>query len=319
MLSLMNTLRLVISLFLFISFSRVSVADEFPRKPVKIVVYTKPGGLIDVTARKIAQILENKYLSQPVVVDNKKGAGGIVALGYSARQRPDGHTLVALTSSVISKLVAAKQEKRLDDFTLLSRVVDDYECLIVNRNMKISTLSDLIADAKEKAGKQIWVGPVSKGTDHLFAMKFWNAAGVDGKWVPYKSGGEAIASLLGNHGDVYVGNPQDAQGRPDLQITAVASPEPLAAFPDVPTFASLGLDSLTGESLWRGIALHKNTPPEIVSFWKETLTKLHKDSDWQKFVIEGGAVPVLDTSESFDQMVKAQITQDRELLKKLSS
>lgn len=319
MLPLMNTRRLVLSLLLLFSFSPVSLADEFPSKPVKIVVYTKPGGLIDVTARKMAQILEKKYLTQPVVIDNKAGAGGIVALGHAAHQRADGHTLLALTSSVISKLVSSNQEQRLDDFLLLSRLVDDYECLIVNRSKELLTVPALIDDAKEKSGKQIWVGPVSKGTDHLFAMKFWRVAGVNGKWVPYKSGGEAIASLLGNHGDVYVGNPQDAVGRPDLHIAAVASPEPLAAFPDVPTFASLGFDSLTGESLWRGIAIHKNSPPETVAFWRETLAKLHQDPDWQKFVSEGGAVPVLDSSESFEQIVKAQIIQDRELLKNLSS
>ena len=254
-------------------------------------------------------------MKQPVVVENKAGAGGIVALSHVSRQPADGHTVFGLTSSVISKIVSSKRERDLSKLQFVSRLVEDYECLITKKGVGLDSVEQMVAQAK--AGKQIWVGPASKGTDHLFAVKFWKAAGVKGTWVPYSSGSEAIAALLGGHGAVYVGNPADTVGRPDLQVIAVASPKRLEKFPNAKTFEELGMSSLTNESLWRGFAVRKGTDPKVVAQLEGLFEKLSKDKEWEEFLKNGNVNPVFDTSSSFSELVKAQIEADKSLISNL--
>jgi len=289
--------------------------EAFPEKPIKIVVYTNPGGLIDITARKVAQMLQSRYVDQPVVVENKKGAGGIVALTHVLRQPADGYTIFGLTSSVISKLVATKKEKQIDQLHFLSRMVLDYECLITRKDQPLSTLPQIVASAKEKKEKpQLWAGPASAGTDHLFAVKFWQVAGMKARWIPYRSGAEAVAALLGGHASVYVGNPQDTLGRPDLRIAAVASPERLTDFPKLPTFAELGYESLTGESLWRGFAVKKGVPAPITAKLEDLLRQISYDPEWTDFLKQGSVLATFDTQDSFSKIVAAQIGEDKKRL-----
>ncbi|MCB0321424.1 MAG: hypothetical protein KDD60_10910, partial [Bdellovibrionales bacterium] len=102
---------------------------DFPSKPIKFIVYTNPGGVIDVSARKLAIELEHLGIQYPVVVENRKGAGGMVAIQHVLRQPADGHTVLALTSSVVSKAIESHNEGRLRELEMLVRLVDDYECL----------------------------------------------------------------------------------------------------------------------------------------------------------------------------------------------
>jgi putative tricarboxylic transport membrane protein len=289
-------------------------ADDFPSKPLRFVVYTNPGGLIDVSARKIAQVLEDGIVQTPVVVENKKGAGGLVAMQHVLRQPADGHTLFALTSSVISKTVDAKQQKRLAGLEMLARVVDDYECLIVREEGKYADLQSLNAAVQDPSVKTIWAGPAVGGTDHLFALKYWNQVGGKGVWIPYKSGSEALAALMGGHAEVYVGNPQDVIGRQGLKILAVASPERLERFPEVATFQELGMQKLTGESLWRGFAVRKGTPEGRKQELIKLLKKVNESTAWKSFVQDGGAVNVFEIGQAFQKIVDAQLKSDAELL-----
>ena len=299
-------------LLLCTSAQNVAAETNFPKRPIHIVVYTDPGGLIDITARRLASIIE-KDIDQPVIVENKKGGGGIVALSHILRRPADGYTIFGLTSSVISKVVAARQDKKINELQMLARVVSDYECLIARENSSIDSLDKLISAAKND--KQIWVGPAFGGTDHLFAMRTWDALGIQATWIPYRSGNQALAALLGRHGDVYVGNPQDVSGQPDLKIIAVASPARLEQFPDVPTFEELGFSTLSGESLWRGFAVKSGTPKAVVTKIEQLFKKATSDPEWVEFVQSGNMIPSFDTGENFKQIVAQQIEKDKFYLK----
>lgn len=308
---------------LLLSSGRV-FAESYPSKPLKLIVYTNPGGLIDISARKIAQVLEKNLVEEPVVVENKKGAGGLVAIQHVLRQPADGHTVLALTSSVVSKAVESRQEDKLDQLEMLVRLVDDYECLVVKEGGKFDSLAALTAAVKDPNGRSIWAGPEVGGTDHLFALKYWKAVGGKGVWIPYKSGGEALAALLGGHADVYVGNPQDVKGRSGLKILAVASPERISQFGQVPTFLELsadepGLKQLTGESLWRGLAVRKGTPDGVKQQLSALLQKMVDTDSWKSFITEGGATSVFETGAKFQNFVAAQADADRDLLKELKA
>ena len=193
-------------------------------------------------------------------------------------------------------------------------MVKDYECLITNKKLKVVTFEDIVKDAKAKNGKQLWVGPAVGGTDHLFAMKVWRAVGIKARWIPFKGGSKAIAALLGGHGVVYVGNPQDTIGRPDLYVAAVASPKRLKGFEDSPTFEELGYPELTGEVLWRGYALKKGTPKDRIEFLQNLFEKVSKDPEWISFVEKGSMEPVFITGDKFAKAVKLQVLKDTAFL-----
>ncbi len=292
-----------------------SVQAEFPDKPIKIVVYTEPGGLIDITARKIANILQENQIASPVVVENRKGAGGVVALAHVLQQPADGYTILGLTSSLVSKVTSVRKDSQLEQLHYISRMAEDYECLITHRESGLNSLADILRSASEKAGNQVWAGPAVGGTDHLFAQKLWHAANMKARWIPYPSGGEAIAALLGRHADVYVGNSQDVAGRVDLQVVAVASPQRLPGFPEVQTFAEAGLASLADESLWRGFAVRKGVPAEVVAKLEQIFRLVSENKEWQTFLKSGDVNPIFETHDEFRKKVLAQIAADRQLLK----
>jgi len=132
---------------------------------------------------------------------------------------------------------------------------------------------------------------------------------MDAKWIPFKSGGKALAALLGEQGVAYVGNPRDALGNPDLHIAAVSSPERLEAFPDVPTFTELGMVGLENEYMWRGFALKKGTPPEVVQWYDALFKQVTADPEWISFWGKGG----IDVKYVAEKEFTAQVKKDAEV------
>jgi len=276
---------------------------KFPTKPIKLIVYTKPGGAIDVFSRKFTGIAA-KYTDATFVVINKAGAGGVVAMKDVLASRADGYKLMAVTRSNIGKIISTGGEIDTNDLSWLAMMVSDPEAIITNVNQDINTWEQLVADAKAKKGNQIWVGPAKGGNDHIMAMKTWKAAGIKAKWIPYASGGKAMAALMGNHGVAYVGNPQDVLGRPDLKVAIIASPERLGGqFANVPTFKEKGIKGLDLEIMWRGFMVKKGSPKEAVDFYIDLFDKMNKDPDWQAYIKRGGANPVFYGEAKFTEIV----------------
>jgi len=280
-----------------------TAGDAFPVKPIKIIVYTGPGGLIDITARKFSQIAA-KHTDVNFVVENKPGAGGIVALKKTLQAPADGYSLYACTKSNIAKFVQAGGADYVDALHWTAMLMADPECVITNNKQLPYQWVDLAASG---TGPQNWVGPAAGGLDHVTAMKIWDKTGIDGNWIPFKSGGKAIAALLGKQGLAYVGNPRDVLGNPDLHIAAVSSPTRLPAFPDAPTFTELGLSGLENEYMWRGFALKKGVSPDIVQWYVDLCQKVTDDPEWQEFWASGGIQVELVHGEEFAGIVKEDV------------
>jgi len=292
---------------------------KFPTKPIKLVVYTKPGGAIDVFSRRFSGIA-SKYTDATFVVINKAGAGGVVAMKDVLASRADGYKLMAVTRSNIGKIISTGGEINTNDLSWLAMMVSDPEAVITNVNQKINTWEQLVADAKAKKGDQIWVGPAKGGNDHIMAMKTWKAAGIEAKWIPYASGGKAMAALMGNHGVAYVGNPQDVLGKPDLKVAVISSSERLGGqFADVPTFKELGIKGMDSEIMWRGFMVKKGTPKEAVDFYIDLLDKVNNDPDWQAYIKKGGANPVFYGEDKFTKIVNEDKKVFTETLKDLGA
>ncbi len=300
----MKNLKYAIPALIFLSISLVGNAyAEFPKKPIKLIVYTKPGGAIDIFARKFQKIAK-KYSDKRFVVVNKTGAGGVVAMKHVLSKRADGYVLAAVTRSNIGKMVSSKSNLNVDRFNWMAMMVSDPEAIITNRNQSINTWEQIVADAKSKNGKQLWVGPAAGGNDHIMAVKTWQKAGIQAKWIPYGSGGKAMAALMGGHGIAYVGNPGDVIGKPDLKVVAISSTSRLGGkFADVPTFAELGIKNHSDEIMWRGFMTKKGIPSEAMDFYNDLFAKINADSDWQRYIKNLGANPVFYDQTKFTDIV----------------
>ena len=286
--------------FSFISFSFLSA--EYPDKPVKIIVHTKPGGAVDLMARQFAQIA-GQISDQSFVVVNKPGGSGLLALANVYNEKADGYSILAFPAAYLAPIQTTNIGFGLEDFEYLACLTISPEANITNRYADIKSLDQILDFAKAHPNEQKWCGPGSGSLDHLMAVKIWDKAGITAKWIPYGGGGPAIASVMGKHNHVYVGNPEDIIGRKEnLTIAAIASPERHPTFPDAPTFKEFGID-LTSDVMWRGFAVKKGTNPEIVSYLIELLKTVSTDPTWKQFIKTTGVQGVFIQDDEFQEMV----------------
>ena len=284
-----------------------TASDDFPTKPIKLIVYTKPGGSIDITARKFTEVAA-EYTTATFVVENKAGAGGIVAMKDVLAAKADGYSLFACTKSNIAKIAATGDPALVDSFHWLAMLMADPECIITRADVKPSTWQELLSDARQQQGRQIWVGPAFGGLDHIMALKTWEKAGISATWVPYQSGGKAKAELLGERGVAYVGNPSEVRTNPDqLQVAAVASPARLPQFPAAPTLRELGLEGLEGEVMWRGLAVKQGVPDEVLQWYGDLIQKVSADPRWRAFWEKDGIHVQYQDSAAFTATVERDL------------
>jgi tripartite-type tricarboxylate transporter receptor subunit TctC len=208
-----------------------------------------------------------------------------------------------------------------DDFSVdpmsldwIAFLINDAEAIITNANSKVKTVPDIIADAKARSGQQIWVAP--PGVDEVMTYKFWDKTGISGKYVPYDAGGQAMAAVIGQQAQVYVGNPVDVRGKPDLMLAAISAQKRFAQFPDVPTLKELGIKGLDAESFWRGFAVKKGTPAKVVAWYDELFAKLTADPDWRQFNEKDGMEVVHYKRDKFNTIIESDVKDFKAYFKK---
>ncbi|MGY6630117.1 MAG: tripartite tricarboxylate transporter substrate binding protein [Wenzhouxiangella sp.] len=253
--------------------------EGFPSQPIRLIVYTSPGGLIDVTSRRFARIAQD-IADHPFAVINRPGGGGIVAFEEALREPADGHRLLAVTRSNISRMVASGREDLIDRIHWHSYIMDNPHVLITNSDEGAADWPSLLAATTHQGIQQRWLGVDIGGVKHLSGVSIAEATGVDMRWIPYGSGGEAVAALLGGLGTAYLGNPRDALASPRLRVVVVAADERLREFPDAPTFAELGFDGLEDELIWRGFAFRKGIPDEVQAWYSALIRQVLHDPRW---------------------------------------
>ncbi len=251
--------------------------EGFPSQPIRLIVYTSPGGLIDVTARRFARIAQ-EVADHPFAVINRPGGGGIVAFEEALREPADGHRFLAVTRSNISKMVASGREDLIDRIDWHSYIMDNPHVLITNSTEGPTDWRELLAADDQQ--DQRWLGVDIGGVKHISGIKMADKAGIDMRWIPYGSGGEAVAALLGGLGTAYLGNPRDALSSDRLRVVVVAAEDRLRAFPDAPTFAELGISGLEDELIWRGFAFRKGVPDDIRAWYSALIRQVLHDPRW---------------------------------------
>jgi len=283
-------------------------AEPYPAKPIRIVVPFPVGGIADTFARAIGAKLADTW-GQPVVVENKTGAGGNIGADFVAKSPPDGYTLVMGsigTHAVNASLMKSMPYDPFKDFSPIAHVLDAEGLLVVHPSVGAKTVPELIALAKAQPGKLTYASAGTGTTSHLAGELFKFMAQVDIVHVPYKGNAPAITDLLGGQTQMIFATmptvlPQVKAGR--LRALAVIGPARTPAL-DVPTVA----ESLPGfvVSNWIGLFAPAGTPPEIVARLNTEVQKIMLSPEIEKRLETEGAKFVPTTPQSFAAFQRAE-------------
>jgi tripartite-type tricarboxylate transporter receptor subunit TctC len=288
--------------------ARSAVADDYPVKPILLVVGNAAGGSGDISARILAEALTGR-LGQAVVVENKTGASATIAIDYVARSRPDGYTLSATSGSATSMLAAVKPKTvpfdLSKDLTFIARQVEQNYMLVVNTKWPFKTLAEFVDYAKANPGK-LRCGNIGFGsTTHMTALLFEQQSGVRMTYVPYRGGMATMPDMLAGNIDCAFLTVLDvlSAGNTDKITELVISAdkrEPL--LPNVPTMAEAGYPNAV-ENSWNGIIGPSNLPPNVVEQLTAAITDAMKDPAVQDKYLKLGMRPAVLAGDAFRQDV----------------
>ena len=284
-------------------------AQDYPSRPIAIVVPYAPGGGVDRLARLVAEQL-HQATSAPVIVENRPGANGNIGAEYVARSYPDGYTLLYAPPGplVINKLLYAKLNYDSDTFVPISLIATSPNVLVVNPKVGADTIQQLIAYAKAHPDRLNYASPGNGGTPHLSAELFKSLAGVKMLHVPYRGTGPLMTDVLSGNVDLTfseLGNVLQHVRAHKLRALAVGSEKRNPALPDVPAMSELlpGFASAT----WSGLVAPAGTPPAIVQRLFTTLAQSFKQAEATKRVMEmSNLEAVVSTPEEMAHQMKSE-------------
>lgn len=287
-----------------------ALAQSYPNKPIRLVVGFPPGGGIDFTARVLAPHL-SELLGQPVVVENRAGAAGVIAAGEVARAAPDGYTLIIANIgpyALAPNMMTKRPYDPVRDFTPIGQIVSTYFVAVVPANHPAKDMKSFIDWARANDGKVNYASGGNGSITHLNGELVNQVAGLKMTHVPYKGSAPALTDLMAGqtHLLIDVGNvltPQVKAGK--LKAIAVTSPERATVLPDVTTMREQGYRPLETAG-WQGLVGPPGMPKEIVAKLADALAKtLAKPEVQQKFAEAGTPVAVRGPAE-FGEFVRAE-------------
>lgn len=285
------------------------LAAGYPDRPVTLVVPFPPGGVADTIARPIAQALGDK-LGQPIVIENKGGAGGAIGIGQAGRAKPDGYTLLMSLSSIsilpaADRLLERKPAYQLDQFVPIARITADPTVLVVRADAPYQTLDEFLEAARKQGGKLSYGSSGIYGTMHVPMEMLQNAAGIKMMHVPFTGAGPAVQALVGGQVNALATGPSSV-----MQLIQAGRVRPLAhwgdgkleSLPQVPSLKSKGFDASFVQ--WSGIFALAGTPPAVIDKLRDAVKQIADDPAVQARIAgTGSPVQYLD-APAFDDYWK---------------
>lgn len=293
------------------------LAQNFPSKPVRLIVSYPPGGSSDLMARIMGQKLTELW-GQPVIIESKPGAAGSIGMEYTARQPADGYTFIVanLGPAAVNPLISKVPYNMDKDFIPVALTATGPNILVVNVNSPYKTLGDMLADARARPGV-INFGTSGPGSmAHLGGELIIRQANVKIVGVPYKGGGQAVNDLLAGHLTMMV-----ADALPVSQFIKANKLRPLAItsakrsrlFPDIPTFAEAGLQGIVAENWW-GVFVPAGTPKPIIDTYHTALVKIMADPDLKEKFAGLGVEAQASSQEEFRAFLAAEVAKYSKLV-----
>lgn len=290
----------------------------FPNRPMRLVVPFQAGGATDVTARVLAEKL-GAALGQPMVVENRAGAGGNIGADFVAKSEPDGHTILMTTigTATINQFLYSRMPYKAEDLAAIARVSLVGNGVIVNTDVPATTLAELIALAKSKPGELNYGTPGNGTSGHLCGEYLKVRAGIDMQHVPFRGTGGLIPELLAGRVQVAVDNlpaylPHLAAGR--VRLLAVTSRERWFSVPDAPTVAESGIEGFEAVA-WFGLQVPSRTPRPIVERLSAAALEAIAEPATQSKLREVGSEPAPLGPAEFDRFIAAENEKWREVVR----
>ena len=288
------------------------LAQAYPSKSIRLVVPFPPGGAVDFYARAVQPALA-EALGQPVVIDNKAGASGMLGAGIVAQSAPDGYTLLLGNIASLAINVGIYDKMPYDprrDFTHIVRTVDVNYVLVVHPSLPVKTFGELVQYAKANPGKLSYGSAGSGSLPHLGTELLKAQAGIDLVHVPYKGGGPMVTDALGGQIQVVLGDqanlmPHVQTGR--LRALAVATTKRSANAANIPTIAESGLPGYDATA-WQGLVGPAGMNAEVVKKINEAFNKVMVTPALRDKLIAGGLDPMGGTPAQFSRFIDSEIT-----------
>ena len=287
-----------------------ALAQDYPNKPITLVVPTATGGTTDLSARMLAQAIA-PVLGQSMVVDNKGGGNGAIAASIVKRAAPDGYTLLLQYSGyhVISPHLTKVKQWEQGDFQPVANVISAPQIIVVRESLPVKTLPELIAYAKANPGKLNYASSGNGSLQHVTGAMLEQQGGIKMVHVPYKGTGPALQDLLGGQVDLTFGTappfmPHIQGGK--LRVLAVTGKQRLPSLPDVPTTAEAGYPKVDATS-WFALFAPAGVPKAIVDKLAADTRAVVQDSAFKKKVEEQGATADYQTPAQLGERVKADL------------
>lgn len=313
-------MKLLLKLILLVLLTTVSMtqAQEWPARPINLIVSYPPGGTADLMARTIATPL-GKILGTSIVVENKPGASGQIAASYVAKANPDGYTLMldASSYSVNPSLFPKLPYDPNKEFKTLGILAQYPNVLLVNPSFPAKSVKELVAMAKAKPNSIAYASSGNGSAQHLAGALFEIQAGVEMQHIPYKGGGPALNDVLGGQVPVFFGSVASTKQYVEtgkLNALAVTGKKRASSMPMVPTMAEAGV---TGYEVyeWNGIFAPAATPAAILLKLSEAITKVMQTPEVRDKVISLGGEIFQGNANEADKFIKAQMVEWARLVK----
>src|SRR5712671_1373795 len=296
-----------------------AAAQDYPNRPIRLVVAFAAGGTTDFVARQLADKAKAS-LGQNIVVENKPGANGAIGAEYVAKSEPDGYTLFFSTAGALAINPSMRSDLPYDpikDFTPIVPVARNTVLFAVNPTLGVATAQEMIARAKEKPGT-ITVAITGVGAiSHLAIEMLQIAAGIKLQYVPYRGAGQAVADFIGGQlnamsAEVPVLMPQIKAGK--AKILAVSAQNRSDVLPEVPTFAELGYPDVIADN-WSGVLAPPKTPPAIVARLNQAFNTVVRDPEVRRRFAENGVSTIGGTPEDLTELIKSETARWRKVVK----
>lgn len=288
----------------------LATAQEYPTKPITIIVPFPAGGTLDNLTRSLAQKMSDDF-KQPVIIDNKPGAGTVIGTEIVARAAPDGYTLgmVANSFAINPSLYNNLRYDTVKDFTPVSWVAYTPHLLVANPDVPVKSLADVIATAKSKPGELSFASFGAGTSPHIAIERLKAEAKIDVLHIPYKGQAPALNDLLGGHVDMMFANTPDVlphvkSGK--LRAIALANDTRLESIPEVPTFKGAGVDNMNSNS-WYGVIVPSGTPASIVEKLSAEFVRIVNLPEIRERLLAQGLEPAGTTSAEFAEYLKSEM------------
>jgi tripartite-type tricarboxylate transporter receptor subunit TctC len=297
-------------------------AQQYPNRPITMIVPFPPGGIADITGRPLAVAMA-KQLGQPVVVENKAGAGGAVGHAFVAKAKPDGYTIMTALSSIVvipeaDKVNGRPSTYQMSDFTSIALLSADPTILLVPANAPWKTLKELIDDARSRPGKISYASSGVYGTIHTCFEMLAQAANVKLLHVPYKGGGPAMTALLAGETNLGaqspgVSDPHIKAGK--IRVLGSWAGARTASLPDVPTMKEQGFD--VEFYIWAGVFAPAGLPPDVRERITAAVRQSAQDPEFVKALANVNTPVNYKEGREFDQFLETDTKRLAEVVRKM--